>query len=168
MGINETKAHRRVRVALLLDTPGLGQTELANRTGIQGPYLYQMSAKCVAPGSIRNVSDANARKIERGVGLPAGWLDGDDPVPDPLPEPGRPLPAPAVDAVTYALGAICTALAASQPAAGAAVAHALRTAPPKLAGDPVLAALQRALDRAASSVAAKPKAAPPGPPRKRP
>ncbi len=91
------RRHRRERLALLLDE--VGQTQLAERSGISPAYLYQMGK---GNGSnARNVSDLNARKIEEAAGVPRGWLDSDTKVPARVAEP-----APA--------GATVAARAASQ------------------------------------------------------
>lgn len=71
LSIAEQRKLRRGRVRLLLDM--LGQTELAERTGIAAAYLYQMGRASGAQA--RGVSDDNARLIEGRLGLPYGWLD---------------------------------------------------------------------------------------------
>lgn len=82
LSIAEQRKLRRGRVRLLLDM--LGQTELAERTGIAAAYLYQMGR--AAGAQARGVSDDNARLIEERLGLPLGWLDANTDPPDSLSE----------------------------------------------------------------------------------
>lgn len=76
--IESQRQKRRDRLTQLIDV--LGQTYVSEQTGISPAYLYQMSK---GTGSqARNVSDANARKIEKGLGLTVGWMDSEEPIPD--------------------------------------------------------------------------------------
>ncbi|SRR5579875_1038608 len=92
ISIDEKRAIRRANVARLLDE--LGQTQMADLTGISPALLYQLGKG--KGKSKRNVNDARARQIERALALPPGWLDVDHDqagvgaAPKPAPEP--PLP----------------------------------------------------------------------------
>lgn len=76
------KQNRRARLAQLLDRHGAA--EVGRLSDLDPSYLWQ-----IAKGegkSARNLSDANARKIETGVGLEEGWFDIDPANPDDEPE----------------------------------------------------------------------------------
>lgn len=84
-GLDDLKSTRRTNLAALLDVHG--QKAVADATGIDAAYLWQM-----AKGEGKNrrgVSDANARRIEEAMRLPAGALDqsGSMPVNEPLNPP---------------------------------------------------------------------------------
>jgi hypothetical protein len=165
--INQQQAHRRARVALLLEA--VGQTDMSKSTGIASAFLFQMGK---ATGtSARNVSDANARKIERGLRLDPGWIDSDSPLPDmsrgdDLLDQAGPtkgfLQSRAdndMDAMRYALGAICAVIATKRPAEGDAIARALRRAPQKfLAKEGSVHELIQALEAASRQAKARKRA----------
>lgn len=115
--INTQRAHRRIRLAQLYDS--VGQTELAKRTDIAPAYLWQM---CKGEGDkARNVSDLNARRIEAGAGLPRGWLDSEDPLPDLAPAPsardGRARQEIEAEQIRAIVIAVCDWAAATSPPA---------------------------------------------------
>jgi hypothetical protein len=109
------KNHRRARVAILLDH--FGQTGLSGRVEIAASYLYQMGK--AQAGKARGVSDANASKIERSLGLPPGWIDSNDPLPELKAIPNaHPLPAAAIDDLHHIkllLAALFSRMAEAQP-----------------------------------------------------
>lgn len=164
--ISELKAHRRARIALLMEA--VGQTQMAARTELAPAYLYAMST---AKGkSARGVNDENARLIEQKLQLPVGWIDGDDEVPaevaafeEPAISPGlaRSRAANDTDALRYALGAICAVLAVNRPDEGSAIAATLKRAPKKfLAKEGAIVALIEALETGARQAKGRVRARP--------
>lgn len=80
----DTYTIRRKRMKQLIaqyerDT-GVGVAEVARRTGIKPSHIsaYQ------SDGSPKNIGPKAARQIERGCGLPPGWLDTMDEAADAL------------------------------------------------------------------------------------
>lgn len=61
---------------LLLAEAG-GQTELKQRTTVPGPYISQLDRGVLQKGKPRSIGDVTARKLERGMGKPLGWMDRD-------------------------------------------------------------------------------------------
>lgn len=70
MGIREQKEWRRQQLTKLMDE--VGQTKLAETTGIPAAYLFQMSRG--TGKNKRGVSDENAELIEAKTKRP-GWFD---------------------------------------------------------------------------------------------
>jgi hypothetical protein len=151
--IEGMKAHRRERVGLLLDR--FGQTELSALVDIAASYLYQMGKAIAEKG--RNVSDANAGKIERALSLPPGWLDSDDPLPDLLATPkARPLPAAAIDDLQHvkiALTALFDRMAEAQPGEARILAARIRDLS-RGASNPFQVSVLRVLEQAADEARA--------------
>lgn len=57
------------------------QAELAKRTGVPAPQISQfLNKKMHQGGEVRSLGDEGARKLERGMDKPTGWLDVDSTV----------------------------------------------------------------------------------------
>lgn len=74
---------RRANLLLLLEevarelkTSRGAASELAKRTGVAGPQISQVKAgKLHHGGKSRSLGDDIARKLERGMSKPKGWMD---------------------------------------------------------------------------------------------
>lgn len=74
---------RRANLLLLLEevtrelkTTRGAASELAKRTGVTGPQISQVKAgKLHQGGKSRSLGDDIARKLERGMSKPKGWMD---------------------------------------------------------------------------------------------
>lgn len=63
-------------VARELKTARGAAAELAKRTGVAGPQISQVKAgKLHQGGKSRSLGDDIARKLERGMSKPKGWMD---------------------------------------------------------------------------------------------
>jgi hypothetical protein len=164
--LEEFKAHRRARVALLMEA--VGQSRLAALTGISPAYLYAIST---AKGkAARPVNDETVEVIQEALKeLPPRWIDGEAPLPDlkldelkkgTLP-PGwaESRDANNMEAVRIALGAIVATLATRRPDEGDEIARLLRQAPQKfLEREGLVFALVEAAETAARKARARPRA----------
>jgi hypothetical protein len=81
---------RRARLRRLISEYG-GQLPLAKAIGQFGAsYLTQLAG----PHPTRAVSEKFARKVERALGLPPGWMDREHDAPPGVAEPAAPCVAP--------------------------------------------------------------------------
>ncbi len=63
---------REIRLARLLELIGkFGQKELADRVDIDTAYISQIKN----PNNPKNMGEKLARRIERALALPTGWMD---------------------------------------------------------------------------------------------
>lgn len=84
--LDTIRAARRDNLTALLER--LTPSELARKTGISEPYLWQMAKG--TGRNMRGISDERAQQIERAAGLPEGALSW--PRPEPYEEPAENAP----------------------------------------------------------------------------
>lgn len=73
---------RYKNLLILVDEAG-GQAELARATGVSAAYISQLVTRAITPsGKVRNMGDATAEKLERGMKKEPGWLDQDELTPE--------------------------------------------------------------------------------------
>lgn len=73
------KELRRKNLLLLREKYGYTWVEIANKSNVSHPYLSQIANQNIQKKGVspRALSDNYAEMIEKGLGLPTGWMDVD-------------------------------------------------------------------------------------------
>lgn len=70
------KAVRLANLFRLIDEAG-SITKLAERCGTPASHISNIKNRVTTNGKVREIGDALALKLERGMGKPDGWMDRD-------------------------------------------------------------------------------------------